>query len=413
MKKRLLILVLPFFLISCGMNEAPDKVLMKNQSEVLWNITKFSSEMSEWEQLWKIKADFVKEKWEKTNINLEYKLNIDSENKKSWWNLSWEIDWIWSWSGKNSIVFDLDFVNTGKKLYSKLNKNINYDIWSLMWMEWIKFDSLINKWVYLDLPAENSFDVNKYSDLLNIVNKYQLFKLVKKNEDKEFYNYDVTLNPDSMVNIANDYSISLSWSWLTEEDKKWIIDDLTKNPFNWNIKINPKNKQYFIFTSNMDKTLVKIENSKEMFNISVNEEWNKNWFNLEFKKDWNNFNWTLLVKEEDKEVVKWDVVLKLEKDNISIKWKVDVSQKTFSPTWEEKNEKFTFNFDVNIKTDKDKKITVEEPKDAKNIQEVIMQMMWLWWAMDNLQNTQTWELSNLTWSIEKNSSTVTGSIDTK
>jgi len=62
----------------------------------------------------------------------------------------------------------------------------------------------------LDLPAENSFDVNKYSDLLNIINKYQLFKLVKKNVDKEFYNYDVTLNPDSMVNIANDYSISLS-----------------------------------------------------------------------------------------------------------------------------------------------------------------------------------------------------------
>jgi len=35
MKKSLLILVLPFFLISCGMNEAPDKVLMKNQSEVI------------------------------------------------------------------------------------------------------------------------------------------------------------------------------------------------------------------------------------------------------------------------------------------------------------------------------------------------------------------------------------------
>lgn len=401
MKKSLLILVLPFFLISCGMNEAPDKVLMKNQSEVIWNINQFTSNISKWEQIWKIKVDFSREKWEKTNINLDYKLNIDSENKKSWWNLSWEIDWIWSWTGKNSLVFDLDFINTGKKLYSKLNKTNDFDIWSFMWMSWVKFDSLINKWVYLDLPAENSFDVNKYSDLLNIINKYQLFKLVKKNVDKEFYNYDVTLNPDSMVNIANDYSISLSWSWLTSEDKKWIIDDLTKNPFKWNIKINPKNKQYFIFTSNMDKTLVKIENSKEMFSFSVNEEWNKNWFNLEFKKDWDNFNWTLVVKEENKETIKWNATLKLEKDNISTNWKVDI-------LWE-----WIVNFDINININKDAKVNIEEPKDAKNMQEVIMQMMWLWWAMNNLQNSQTWVINNLTWSIEKNSSTLTGNINKK
>lgn len=412
-KKTILAISIQLLITSCGMNEAPDKVLMKNQKEVFESISNFALDNSTWEQKWNVKLDIWKETWEKTNINLGYILNVDSENKKTWWSLSWEITWISSWTGKNAINFDLDFVNTDKKLYTKINKKIDFDLWGLIWMEWIDINSLTSKWFYLDLPSGNTFSVKKYTDLIDIVNKYQILKLVKKNEDKKFYNYDVTINPENLANIANDYSTVLYWSWIKSEDRKMLIDDLNKSNFKWNIKIDPKNKKYFSFSSNIEKTSVKIENNKEILYLNISDEWNKNWFSIEFKKDWATFNGKISIKEDGKDVTTWDFVLKLEKGNINVKWKLNISQKTFSPTWEEKSEKVTSNFDVNIATDKDKKITVEEPKDAKNIQEVIMQMLWLWWAINNSLQEGTGAINNLTWSIEKNISTQTGKIDIK
>lgn len=400
MKKKLLLLVLPFFLISCGMNETPDKVLMKNQSEVLWNITKFSSEMSEWEQLWKIKADIQNDKI-KTNFDFSYKLQNDLKNKKTWWSLSWNVDWIWSWTGKNSISFDIDFLNTEKKLYAKMNKKIDFDIWDLFWMKWIDLSSFIWKWFYLELPTWSVPSIEKYNSYIEVFKKYQILKLVKKNEDKKFYNYDITLNSENLWKISSEIYTIETWTWLSESDKKNMVDSIEKNNLKWNIKISPKNKWFFILTSQIEKTYIKIENSKELFTFSANEEWNKEWLNLEIKKEWNIFNWKATVKEYWKDALSLEFVLKLEKDNINIKWKANISKKTISITWEEKNENIISNFDVNIENDKNAKIDLKEPTDASNLQETIMKIfMWsdtIWW-------TSTWsiekEVSVWTWKVK-------------
>lgn len=389
MKKSLLLLVLPLFLASCGMNESPDKVLMWNQKAIVWNISEISSDFTKWEQTSNLKFSIEPKMWQKVKFNLSSKWWFDMENKISWWNLSWEINWIWSWSGQNSLKFDLNILSSQKRIYTKINSTNDFDIWSLIWIRWTKLDSIMNKWLFLDLPKQNDFDVNKYKEFVNIANKYQIFKLSKKNEDKEFYNYDVVFNNDNIVSIANDVSVLSSWSWLTINEKKDMLDNLGKSNFKWNLKINPKNKEYFIFTSNIEKTTLKIENSKEIFSFEAIEEWNKNSFNISFKKDWKNLVWNIVWKSNGKETTKWNINIKLEKNTMNIDWLIDIL------------EQWKISFDFNNTSDKNTKVVLEEPKDATNLQEAMMKI--ITWSMQ--QTTATWTniLAN-TWAISNTGS---------
>jgi hypothetical protein len=145
-----------------------------------------------------------------------------------------------------------------------------------------------NNWYFVENTATNPMMelqqelLTKQKEVIALMKKHTLLSHVSTNENAEYYDYEVQLNEEGVINFMKD----LEALGQTEENTESLltqaeIDDIKAGvaEFNkeikGNIKIDKTNLEYFTLTFSHEDGSIVIENTKENFNITMNDTMEK------------------------------------------------------------------------------------------------------------------------------------------
>lgn len=381
MFKKWILVVLSVALVSSCMwtkNETPENVLMLNQTSLIEKIEKYSYPVPIWEVDTIADIAVNSDEW---NANISIKSNFDFDKLKEsfTWDMNWNMeimseDVSWSWFINMSMIMDK------KIFYTKLNDMDLYLPWE-QWVDMIKMmaSAYIWKWIAIDLWND---DLNLWTtlinsqDMLDVYKKYPVLKLVKENEDTEYYNYDVVLNNENIIKISQELA-DLEDNKITDEDVVYLNEELDKIDFTWNIKIDPKKKEYFVFSWKVDDMTFAITNNKSDFLVKVSWGW---WeLSSDFKKTTSWAIGTVIVMDEWKEELNADLEITYSSKDLNMSWKISF-------------EEAEVQFDIKNKFKSKSSIEVIVPEEFIKIQELIQWFMgWMLWGWASSTFDDSWD----------------------
>lgn len=398
MKKIIISWLAIIALSSCGAPtiKNPSDALQKNQTAVIENINNFYNHYpKQWEDNGNLKVN-LQDKSSNFNLDLDYKWKFQNKWKNSDYNLKANIKAdlpkeLQAPVSNISWQIDLDLITLTKKVYFKLN-SINIDN-----IEKVPQLAMITgiaapfekKWYFLNLPEDQYSNIQKnilknLPTIIDSLKKNTLLKFVKENKNKNFYDYDVVISKDAIINFSKETKkVAFPEDKTKQNLTKEEIDNITKSveDFNKNVKLNIKidksNLKYFIFKISNKDWDFELTNTKSNFNIILNNNIDKLSAKIITKKSWNSINWTINILQNNKEIFSWNIKISISNNNFkfNLDWKIKDNQK-----------------EVNIKISLDdktskKSIKIEEPKEAKDFQQVIQQVVssMMWWVNPQLQ----------------------------
>jgi len=393
MKKIILSSIVLLTLTSCGTvtkeDISPDKMLNQNQSSLIEKLEdSINYTPKQWVSEWAVQFGVESKEW-----TLNWEINYGLNFAKSWQEFDWEIkielnakieDKTLSPIEKIGWALSLSLLQKeANKVFFKLNKlTVDWadEIPQMAMATWL-IAPYLEKWYFINLPknSELPFDkkliITNQKEILKSLKNNTLFKVVKENENSDFYDYDIELNSENIINIYKEVkSLIAPELELTEEETKeyedWIKEAITKfnSEVKTNIKIDLSNSEFFTFTltnESKESTLI-LENTKEEFNIDLNSNSEKAIFTFKWKKSSKWIKWDIILNIEKKEIFKWNSLIEIDWNEYSfeIGWKTEIE-------WNE----VTVSFKISDKT-KEKSITIEEPSDASDFQKVVESVMW-------------------------------------
>ncbi len=393
-KKSIIISILLIILSSCtpAKNETPEDVLLKNQTSLIEKFEKYFSQINVWESNTVADLSINSPEWD-VNVDLKSDFDFDKTKESFAWDIKWNVkvvseDINWSWTLDVSMLMDK------KTLYTKLN---DFNL-SMPWEDWDKSVALVKamflgyiwKWISLDLSNDDYLRTHNTSslfmsnkDFLNVYKKYPLLKLVKENEDPNFYNYDVELNNESIVSIMKELS-DLNGKKINEKDVENLKEEVNKIKFSWNIKIDVKKKEYFVFSWSVDEMNFGVDNNKS--NFIVNMSWNWWELKMDLKKSLKWWTLTMFVLNNWKEELNATFDINLSAKNIDIVWNIDF-------------EDAKIKLDVKSKINEKKSIEISVPKESISIEDIIKKgfSWWMYWAesMDTINESWSLDINDL------------------
>ncbi len=379
-------------LTSCGAPtiEGPADALQKNQSALIENVEKLHKMTPEQaKSVWTITFN-ASAKEGSAQWNVSYDFLGNQTTYEASWNLAIDVSLESADTAMASMNMsgnlDLDLITLKNKILFKLNSlNINGADQNPTLALISGFAAPFqNNWYFVDNAAQSPMMeiqqelLTKQKDIVQLMKKHILLSHVSTNENADYYDYEVQLNQESIVNFMKD----LEALGQTEENSESLltqteIDNITKavNNFNTeikgNIKIDKSNLEYFILTfSHSDGSLV-IENSKMNFNITMNDTIEKITLSFLGTKAKTKFDALIKVVAQKSETetinlvdgkmnittdgkksdINLELVVKDEFTNDDLKLNVTMSDTTTAET-----------------------VTIEEPSDAKDFEEVVTQM---------------------------------------
>lgn len=351
------------------MNETPEQVLLDNQSEIIKKIESINP-IEIWEE--KTIATFdIKSEQGDVLVKMDSDFQFDKIKSLFSWDI-WFVadikskDASWKWDLKISALIK------DKIFYMKLD-DFNVDI---PWQQWVDFIKMmikwyIWKWISMDLWNQDlnlSASLLNFNEFLKIYKKYSVFKSIKINEDKDFYNYDISLNKENIIKMYEESNDG------NNELIKDFKENLDKIDFSWNIKIDPNNKDYFIFSSDNKDFKINIVNNKDVLELSLSADSSEAKVNFKKKKDW--VTWNISLLESSKEVLSWSIDISFSSSNLELLWDFSFQSATLK-------------MDIKSSYKAKKEVNIVSPKDSQTFEEV---MWWfMWWALwipptsDNMQ----------------------------
>ena len=380
-------------LTSCGAPtvENPADALQKNQSALIENVEKLQKLTPTQAKSVGTMALEVEAKEGKANADFAYDFQANQETYETAGNLTMKMNLeasdpimaAMNMSGDMS----LDIITLKDKVLFKLNSlNIDgADENPQLAMVTAMTAPFQNNWYFLNNIAENPIMsiqqelLTKQKEVVSLMKKHTILEHVATNENADFYDYDVKLNEDNVVNFMKDIE-SLGQteentdSLLTQEE----IDDMKLSIANFNtevkanIKIDKSNLEYFTLSFTHIDGWVTIENSKKSFNVVMNDTQEKWRVSILWTKSKTQFDAMITVEQESE-----DKIIELINGSMSIKTNGENSEMTLAMTVKDEytDEELKINFTLNDTTTAED-VTIEEPSDAKNFEEVIGQMMW-------------------------------------
>ncbi len=384
MKKIIISVLAVIILTSCWTPkiENPNDALKQNQDAIVKNLDKLIGILpNEGNSKWSIDLK-IDSKEVKVIADLEYNFNYIQDKKELDWNIKLDFDI----NVKNTNIspiekveanIDLDLIKLKNKIIYKLNElnitNIEEapQLAIILWL----VAPFQKKWYFKDLPKDEEigekFLYKNKRDIINAFKKYTIFEFIKENENKDFYDYDVKLNSKNIVSIYKEVNQLIDKEYtINEEEIKNIEKQIRDNnsETQYNIKINKTDLELFTLVINNKDLNIKIENNKKEFNFIFNNNKTKLNITFEWKKSSGKLEWKIIIKKEKEEIFNWNI--KIETDSKNTEIKIDWIAK-------KDEQELKIYFSINDESIK-RNVTIEEPKEAKDLQKVIN---WIIWSM--------------------------------
>lgn len=360
-------------------NETPEQVLLQNQTQLIESIEKYSYPVEMWEVETNALVE-IKSKEGDISVKSISKFDFDKLKNAFSWDISADVS-IVSPAASGSWKISLSTMLSEKIFYLKLN---DFDI-SIPWQEWVEFAKMmvaqyIWKWINLDLSKE---DLNlpasllSFDDLTSVYKEYEVLKSIKVNEDEDFYNYGISLNEENIIKIAEELlAIEDPETKLTQEQLDDIKKQLSDMKFSWNVKVEPKNKSYFIFSWSIEDVSINITNNKEIFKAVFSSEWSE--ISFDFKKTTKWATWTIILVEWWKEELKSNLEFEVSSTSFNILW-------DFTFDWA------TSTIDIKNTFKSKKSVEIKTPEGSTTLEELIWGFMWAAMGWANIGNVIEWE----------------------
>jgi hypothetical protein len=281
----------------------------------------------------------------------------------------------------------LDLITLKNKVLFKLNSlNINgSDENPQLAMVTAMTAPFQNSWYFINNAAENPMMaiqqelLTKQKEVVALMKKHTMLSHVATNENADFYDYQVQLNEEGLVNFMTE----LEKLGQTEENTESLlsqdeIDDIKEGVVEFNkevkgnIKIDKTNLEYFTLTFTHEDGSVVIENTKKNFNITMNDNDEKITMSFLGTKSKTKFDALITVVAEKSE----NETMNLIDGTMSFETDGKKSDMTLAMNIKDEftNEDLKINFSLSDMTTAHD-VVIQEPADAKNFEEVIAQMM--------------------------------------
>lgn len=389
-------------LTSCGapIIENPSDALQQNQSALIQNIEKLQKLTPEQAKSVGTVSITMEANEGKANANIGYDFEANQTTFETAGSLTMDMNV----EANNPAMAEmnmsgdmsLDLITLKNKVLFKLNAlNMNgADENPQLAMITAMIAPFQNNWYFLENLAENPMMaiqqelLTKQKEVISLMKKHTLLSHVSTNENADFYDYEVQLNEDSVVNFMKD----LETLGQTEENTETVLTQAEINEiksgvteFNkeikWNIKIAKSNLEYFVLTFSHKDGSVIIENTKNNFNMTLNDSVEKITASFLGTKSRTKFDAIISVFWETEE----KTTIKLIDGDMNISTNGKKSDMTLNMLINDEFSDETLKINITATdTTTAQKVEIVEPSDAKNFEEVIMQMMgpMMWASMD-------------------------------
>jgi len=317
------------------------------------------------------------------SANLGYNFDVDQQTWDSSGNLQLDIDGSIQQDlglGLQELAakIDFDLITLKNKIFFKLN---TLDISkpaenpSIAMIQQLSAPYL-EKWYFLEdsLGEMQNASVNMLvfeEKFYNILNTQRLFNHVATQENQNYYDYEVDINSETIINIAQEINNLAGMdeaNQLTQQDFDMIKQDIAD--FNQqtkiNIRIDKENTQHFIMTFTDENATFTIENTKENLNFLFLEGNSDTKVEIIGTKNLTGLSNVITVKHADIDVLNGTLDISKNGKNTNMDFQAvtnqDQQEIEISMTLE----------DTTMKKD----INITPIEDATDFQEVIMQTIW-------------------------------------
>jgi hypothetical protein len=248
-----------------------------------------------------------------------------------------------------------------------------------------------NNWYFVNNIAENPMMaiqqalLIKQKEVIARMKKHIMLTHVATNENADYYDYDVALNEDSVVNFLteletlgkkeeNNEVADIATEETTESmlsaseiaDIKATVQNFNKE-VKGNIKINKSNLEYFTLTFSHTDGGFTLENTETSLNMTLNDTVEKVEISYKGTKSLTKLDGTILAVQDTKELLNGTLVIETDGTTSNIAF-------TATAKDEFTGEEVKININV-ADTTTAQDIIIEEPTDAADFQEAVTQMV--------------------------------------
>lgn len=386
-------------LASCGAPkiESPADALKQNQTAIIENletIQKMTPDQAK--SVWVVSFG-VEAKEGKVDGSMKYDFKANQVTYETAGNLALDfnvetkVEWIspvWDISGD----LDLDLITLKNKFLFKLNAlNLN-DVEENPQLAFVTgmVAPFQNKWFFVDMPegagaAFNQELLTKQKEIVALAKKHSILAHVATNENADFYDYDVELNEESVINflteletlgqkeeskeVADMATEEITESMLSETeiaDIRATVQNFNKE-IKGNIKINKSNLEYFTLTFSHSDGGFTLENTETALNMIVTDTVEKAEISYKAIKSATKLDGTISAMQDAKELLNGTLVIESDGTTTDVAFNATAKDE-FS------GEEFKINLHI-ADTTTAEDVVIEEPTDAADFQEAVAQIM--------------------------------------
>lgn len=378
-------------LSSCGTTsfDTPEQALLENQNQIVEKLEKIS-DLTPTQANSTGKMDFS---IESSDLNLATIMSYNFDANQETWDTSGNMEIsmngnvdenmglpVSNFAGK----LNFDLVALKNKLFFKIN-NLEIsqpaeDPAVAMISQYT--NAYLEKWYFLEdaLNATQGANMNMIqfqNEFIEVLKNQRLFNHVSTNENENFYDYEVDLNPETLVNITkkvNNLSSSNTENELTQEDFDYIRKDIQtlNETTQMNIKISKDNVEHFILSVTDENATFTLENNDTNIDVEVVDTISNMKFNFIGTKKINGISAEIKALQDDNQVLSGALNIVTDGKNTNLEFEATANSQG-------EEIKITMNLD-DVTTQNKTEITA--PENSVDFQEVIMEVMgMMMWGM--------------------------------
>jgi hypothetical protein len=235
-----------------------------------------------------------------------------------------------------------------------------------------------NNWYFIEIPDNAGLTFNqelltKQKEIVALAKKHSILAHVATNENADYYDYDVALNEDSVVNFLTELETlgqteTDTASTLSETeiaDIKATVQNFNKE-VKGNIKINKSNLEYFTLTFSHSDGGFTLENTETTLNMIVNDTVEKAEISYKATKSAGKLDGIISAIQNTKELINGSLSIESDGTTTDVAFTVNAKE-------ELTGEEFKMNIHI-ADTTTAEDVVIEEPTDAADFQEVVAQI---------------------------------------